>query len=265
MSNTNAGVATTRDTADGIETILLAAGVGDNSTVPFLTFNTSVRDVDTFSTQPVPTAATIDLIEDLYVTLRQFRQMADFERWGGVEADFLDRHEHIEWWAKGTGDRVVVGLGEEIEGSGATIDGDLSAVAKIETVYGRQRSYRDANPHEIRVYGEAVSRGDDDLFADILGHHPKGNWLVMPQCQPFYDRDSPERTLNTYDYVNDEDGHRDSLREELDERGWEGHDLSRHGNSGLDSDGDPVLIDYGSYWEPKDEWKTSPSHYDMEM
>lgn len=194
----------------------------------------------------------VEAIESIKQELLGLSELEDIDQQVKEIHEFAESDPRISWWGEGSTRTIIVGIGNSIDGQPLTNDG-TGVVVK----YAVGPMNPAGNHFEASVYAEAQHRGDADLFADVIDHSEDFVWLAMVECTPIY-RTEPYHLLNTAEYTIDNSlEYCRELRRELERRGWGGHDVCKHGNHGIDPDGNPVVIDYDSYWTPPGEdWMT---------
>lgn len=167
------------------------------------------------------------------------------------EKNYILNHKHINHVLEGSG-RIAAVIGSTFEGE-LIYDDRGGIVVKFQPwlcltdeKFRKMRENAD-NRHELRVWRQAVSQNDTDLFASVYDASETGHWLVMEQCLPIY-RNGPPMDAPSHDYLRDNCDQNliSEFSDRFADRGWYEHDLS-HGNVGLDGRGDTVLLDYGSF------------------
>lgn len=199
-------------------------------------------------TEPQLTKSVIELIDKIQKQILSLNSIDDIDERRSKRDEYLEGHNKINWWARGSSGRVVVGLNTLV--SDVSERDDQSKVCVKLAVHERDRG---DNLVESRVYKEALGRGDDDLFADVIDKHPNYWWIVFPECRPLYPL-GIELQQNTHNAITDcgkEPGQK--LISEFKTREWETADVMKHGNHGKTRTGDIVMIDYGHpSWRPKE-------------
>lgn len=121
----------------------------------------------------------------------------------------------------------VLEVPNRTEEHGMLIEGSEDYVVKLRGSQNSDNMVVDQAVREPRVAAEAQLRGDDNMFADIIGVGPGYDWVVMEQVQP-------------RDLTRDE---RTEMRGEYRDRGW----IPEDSEFGMTDCGTTVCFDYGLY------------------
>lgn len=151
----------------------------------------------------------------------------------------------VKWFDSGSSGRLILGLGKTNHKGSFHLQTQTPIILKIDPRIrlNEQYGYMGSNFGAINNWCKAVETDTTSLFAQLYDCALDGTWMIMEECIPIYDTLTPK--IQERDGLFDYNGEKyiDSFLEKLNENNWFGPDY-RHGNIGLDSDNNVVLLDY---------------------